>query len=167
LRLIYDFRKDSTMTELLPYQPIVSGSSSEPKLTAIQRAEILRKAEIFSKATVEELLYLAAIAGEVHFEAETIIFSEGEMADALYIIIKGTVERINAPLKEVLGSHEAFGLYAVLTGEPRYATVQALEETYALKIETQDFFDLISHNTEIVQSLFKLLFQQIPFKKGA
>lgn len=153
------------MSEQTPYEPIISGSSSNVGLTALQRAEILRNAEIFSKATVEELLYVAAISSEVRFKAETTIFQEGEIADALYVIIEGKVERIRFGYKEALGPYEVFGLYAVLTGEPRYASAQTLEDTYALKIGAQDFFDLVSHNTEIVQSLFKLLILKIPFHK--
>lgn len=154
------------MSEQTPYEPILCGSSSEAGLTALQRAEILRNAEIFSKATVEELLHLAAISCEVHFKAETTIFRQGEIADALYILIEGKVERIQSAFREVLEPYDVFGLYAVLTGEPRYASVQALEETYALKIGAQDFFDLVSHNTEIVQSLFRLLTLKIPFNGG-
>jgi CRP-like cAMP-binding protein len=152
------------MSEQTPFHPIVCGVTSEQRLTALQRGEILRKADIFSKVTVEELLYFAAISCEAHFEAETTIFREGEIAEALYIIVEGKVELIRTTFREVLGPFEAFGLYSVLTGEPRYASAQALEETFALKIGAQDFFDLVSHNTEIVQSLFKLLTQRIPFK---
>lgn len=154
------------MNEQTPYEPIICGSSSGSGLTALQRADILRNADIFSKATVEELLYLAAISCEVHFKAETTIFREGEIADALYILIDGKVERVRGAYRETLEPNEVFGLYAVLTGEPRYASAQALEDTYALKIGAQDFFDLVSHNTEIVQSLFKLLTQKIPFNEG-
>jgi len=151
------------MSEQTPYEPIIFKSSSEAGLTALQRAEILRNADIFSKATVEELLHLAAISCEVRFNAETTIFREGEIADALYIIIEGKVERIQSSFREVLGPYGVFGLYAVLTGEPRYASAQALEDTHALKIGAQDFFDLISQNTEIIHSLFKLLTMKIPF----
>ena len=154
------------MTEDTLNQPVLCGPPSGTKRTALQRAEILRKAEVFSKATVEQLLFLAAIACEVHFDPETMIFREGEIADAIYVIIEGKVERIHEPLKEILEPFGVIGLYAVLTGEPRYASARALEKTFTLKIGSQDFFDLLSHNTEIVQSLFKILIQQIPHKKG-
>jgi len=152
------------MSEQTPYEPIVYGSSSKASLTALQRAEIIRSSDIFSKATVEELLYLATISSEVHFKPETTVFREGEIADALYIIIEGKVERIQSTFREVMEPFEVFGLYAVLTGDLRHASVQVLEETYALKIGAQDFFDLVSHNTEIVQSLFKLFTLRMPYK---
>ncbi|MBN2242650.1 MAG: cyclic nucleotide-binding domain-containing protein [Acidobacteria bacterium] len=154
------------MNDQTPYQPILGGTFSETGLTALQRAEILRGADIFSKATVEELLFLAAISSEVRFDAGTAIFQEGDIADALYIIIEGRVERIHSGSSEALEPNETFGIYAVLTGETRYASARALEQTHALKIGAQDFYDLLSHNTEIVQSLFKLLIQRIPFKRG-
>lgn len=145
------------MSEQVPFQPMVCNSSSEPKLTALQRAEVLRNVEFFSKATVEELFLLAAISCEVQLKAGDDIFMQGEIADALYIIVEGKVELTGSTFKDVLGPHDAVGLYAVLADEPRYASARVLEDTFAFKIGAQDFYDLLSHNTEIVQSLFKLL----------
>jgi len=145
------------MSEQVPFQPMVCNSSSEPKLTALQRAEVLRNVEFFSRATVEELFLLAAISCEVQLKAGDDIFMQGEIADALYIIVEGKVELTGSTFKDVLGPHDAVGLYAVLADEPRYASARVLEDTFAFKIGAQDFYDLLSHNTEIVQSLFKLL----------
>ena len=149
--------KDPAMSEQVPFQPLLSTPSSEVRYTALQRAEILRNVEIFSRATVEELFLLAAISSEIQLKAGQEIFREGEIADALYIIIEGKVELAGSTFKEVLGPHDAVGLYAVLADEARYASAKILEDTYALRIGAQDFYDLLSHNTEIVQSLFKLL----------
>jgi CRP-like cAMP-binding protein len=145
------------MSEQVPFQPLVCTPASEARYTALQRAEILRNVEFFSRATVEELFLLAAISCEVQMKAGQEIFREGEIADALYIIIEGKVELAGSTIKEMLGPHDAVGLYAVLAGEARYATAKIREDTYALKIGAQDFYDLLSHNAEIVQSLFKLL----------
>ena len=145
------------MSEQIPFQPMICTSSSEPKFTALQRAEILRNVEFFSRATVEELFLLAAISCEVQLKTGETIFAEGEIADALYIIVEGKVELTGSSIKDVLGPHGAVGLYAVLADEPRYASAKVLEDAYALKIGAQDFYDLLSHNAEIVQSLFKLL----------
>jgi CRP-like cAMP-binding protein len=155
------------MSEEIPFQPVVCTSSSNPRFTALQRAEILRSVEFFSKATVEELFLLAAISCEVRLEAGKEIFKEGEIADALYIIVEGKVELAGSTFKDVLGPHDAVGLYAVLADEPRYASAKVLEDAYALKIGAQDFYDLLSHNTEIVQSLFKLLTSRLASDKGS
>lgn len=149
--------KDSAMSEQVPFQPLVGASSTEARFTALQRAEILRNVEFFSRATVEELFLLAAISREIQLKAGEEIFREGEIADALYIIVEGKVELAGSSFKDLLGPHDPVGLYAVLADEPRYASARVLEDTFAFKIEAQDFYDLLSHNTEIVQSLFKLL----------
>jgi len=145
------------MSEQVPFQSLVYTTSSEAQFTAMQRAEILRNVKFFSRATVEELFLLAAISSEIQLKAGEDIFREGEIADALYIIIKGKVELAGSSFRELLGPHDAVGLYAVLADEPRYASAKVLEDTFAFKIGAQDFYDLLSHNTEIVQSLFKLL----------
>ena len=81
---------------------------------------------------------------------------KGEIADALYIIVEGKVELTGSTFKDVLGPHDAVGLYAVLADEPRYASARILEDTFAFKIGAQDFYDLLSHNAEIVSVLVHL-----------
>ncbi len=149
------------MSDQIPFEPLVCSQSGPAQLSVFQRAEILKKVEIFSRATVEELLHLAAISCEIQWKAGKDIFREGDIADALYVVVKGKVELSNASFREVAGPFGAVGLYAVLSDEPRYASANVLEDSFALKIGAQDFFDLISQNIEIVQSLFRLLSQRL------
>lgn len=149
------------MSDQIPFQPLLCSDSSEARFTALQRAEILRNVEIFSRATVDELLLLAAISCEIQMKAGKNIFEKGDIADALYIIVEGEVKLIGSGISEVLGPNDAVGIYAVLSNEPRYATARIEEDIFALKIGAQDFFELVSQNTEIVQSLFKLLIHRM------
>ncbi|MEJ2244743.1 MAG: cyclic nucleotide-binding domain-containing protein [Acidobacteriota bacterium] len=149
------------MSDQIPFQPLLCSSSLKARLTALQRAEILRGVEIFSRATVEDLILLSTISCEIQLNAGEKIFAEGEIADALYIIVEGKVELRGSAISGLLGPYEAFGIYAVLSNEPRYASARALEDTFALKIRAHDFFDLISQNAEILQSLFKLLIEKL------
>ncbi len=149
------------MSDQIQFEPRACRLAEPSRITVLRRAEVLRNVDIFSKATVEELLRIAAISGEIRFKAGEVLFRQGEIADALYIITEGRVEIKNEGRGETLGACEAIGLYEVLSDETRYASALAVEDTYALKIEAEDFFDLVSHNTEIVQSLFRLLIQKL------
>lgn len=146
------------MDEPIPYSPDLQGKGPlKPTLTTLQRAEFIRGVDIFSHATVEELFRLASIAQEVRFAPQEVIFREGDVGDALYPIIKGQVE-LSCNEKgrtEVVGAGQAFGLYSVLTREPRYATAKAVEDTLALRIGGEDLYTLLSNNMEIVASIFK------------
>lgn len=54
-----------------------------------------------------------------------------------------------------LGPRETFGVREILAGGPREARALALEPTVTLAIEADDFFDLLSHDIEIVKALFR------------
>ena len=152
------------MHEETPFQPIICGISPHSgRLTAMQKAELIRAVDLFSHATVEELLRLAAIATEVRFSAEEIVFREGDTADALYLVCQGTVEltRSMRTDKELAGPCQAFGLLSVLTRESRYFTAKAVHDTFALRIDAEDFFDLLSHNMEIVVSIFRIFVRKV------
>lgn len=149
------------MSDQIQYESQACRRAEPARFTVLRRAEVLRKTELFSRATVEELLHLAAISREVRFGAGETIFARGEPADALYILIGGRVELEGDAPREAPGPFQAVGLYEVLSDQRRAATARAAEETLALKIETLDFFDLLSHNIEIVQGLFRLLIQKL------
>ncbi|MBI1940406.1 MAG: HEAT repeat domain-containing protein, partial [Acidobacteria bacterium] len=84
--------KEQSMDDQTPFQPLITEAARPAaRLTAFQKAEILRGVEPFSAATVEELLRLAAIAKEVHFAPGEVILREGEYADAIYLIVEGQI----------------------------------------------------------------------------
>jgi CRP-like cAMP-binding protein len=45
----------------------------------------------------------------------------------------------------------------ILSGKPRTAAAVALTTTRAVRIEEEDFFDLLSNNIDIVKALFRHL----------
>jgi CRP-like cAMP-binding protein len=108
------------MNESVPFQPILCGAGTSPRLTALQKADFLRRVEILSLATVEGLLRLAAVAKEMEFSTGEVIFQEGDLSDVLYVVIEGRVElmRDRTPVVEGVASGQAFGTYSVLTREP-------------------------------------------------
>jgi AAA family ATP:ADP antiporter len=156
--------KEKVMNDQTPFQPLITDTTrQESRLTAIQKAEILRGVEPFAAATVEELLRLATIAKEVHFAPREIILREGEFADAIYLIVEGQAEAgsVRDGRKETCGPGTPVGGFSVLTREPCHLTARAVSETFALQIGAEDLYDLLSHNMEIVFSIFKILIQRI------
>lgn len=156
------------MDESVPFQPILCGSGASSRLTALQKADFLRRVEILSRATVEELLRLAAVAKEARFPAGEVIFQNGDIGDALYIVVEGRVEltRDGGRIVEIVGPGQALGTYSVLTREPRYFTAKAVEDTFTIVIAADDFYDLFSHNTEMLESIFRWLVGKIGVEAG-
>jgi CRP/FNR family cyclic AMP-dependent transcriptional regulator len=131
-------------------------------LTTIEKVLFLKSIGIFEQIPGEDLARIAQIAEEVVFEKGTIVFREKDPGDALYLIISG---RVNIHIGErniaKLGDKECFGEMAILDGEPRSASVTALEETVALRIMKEDFYDILSDRIEIAQGIFKVLSKRL------
>lgn len=133
------------------------GASSEPQLTSLQKAELIRGVDLFSSMTVEELFQVAEAAREVQFASGEIVARENDVGNPLYFIVQGKVELTSRreEWREVVESGGFFGLHAWLTREPLSFTAETSEDTLALAIGSEDFFSLLSSDTEIASSLFK------------
>jgi CRP-like cAMP-binding protein len=131
---------------------------AEKNLTIIEKVIFLKSVDIFEHATVEQLGRIAGLTEEVHFEPGETIFKEGETGDALYLLLSGRVliERNGNALREIK-EKEAFGTLEVLDFHPRAATAKALDQVGALKLNGQEFHDLLSLDIEMVQAVFRML----------
>ena len=118
----------------------------------------LKSVDIFEHATVEQLGRIAGLMEEVNFEAGETIYKEGEPGDAFYVILSGRVllERNGSTIRE-LNEKEAFGTLEVLDFHPRVATAKAIDQLRALKLNGQEFHDLLSLDIEMVQAVFRTL----------
>ena len=132
--------------------------STEKNLTTIEKVIFLKSVDIFEHATIEQLGRIAGLMEEVHFKPGEIIFNEGEPGDSFYLLLSGRVfiERNGNTLRE-MREKEAFGTLEVLDFHPRVATAKAIDQLRALKLNGQEFHDLLSLDIEMVQAVFRML----------
>jgi NTE family protein len=128
------------------------------KLAAIEKVIFLKSVDLFSHATIEELGSVAALTEEVHFEPGETIFREGEPTDAIYLILAGRVaiEGDGKVVREVT-EKQALGTVAALDRNPAVYTAKARDVVYALKLNAQDFDDVLSVDFELVRAVFHAL----------
>jgi putative ABC transport system ATP-binding protein len=90
--------------------------------------EFLKTVEPFSALNPADLMGLAEGATLRHFEAGEVIIREGEQGDEMFLISEGEVEVLREDHEVArLGPAEFFGESALISGEPRNATVIATE----------------------------------------
>jgi CRP-like cAMP-binding protein len=131
-------------------------------LTSIEKVIFLKSVDIFKHATIEELGGVAALTEEVHFEPGETIFREGEPVDAIYLVLKGRVAvEGNGQVVREVGEKQAFGTVAALDRNPAIHTVKAIDAVYALKLNAQDFDDILSLDFELVRAIFRALCRMI------
>jgi len=131
---------------------------TENNLTTIEKVIFLKSVDIFEHATIEQLGRIAGLTEEVHFKPGEIIFEEGQPGDAFYLLLSGQVfiEKNGNPLRE-MKEKEAFGTLEVLDFHPRAVTAKAVDQVRALKLNGQEFHDLLSVDIEMVEAVFRML----------
>ncbi|MFQ5582032.1 MAG: Crp/Fnr family transcriptional regulator [Mariprofundaceae bacterium] len=107
--------------------------------------EILRKIPLFSELDEAELDAVAALVSSRDVPKKNVVLHEGEMGEALFIILKGSVKisYYAADGREVvlslLEEGSFFGEMSLLDKQPRSATVSTMEDSRLAQIRRSDF----------------------------
>ena len=132
------------------------------RLAAIEKVIFLKSVDIFSHATIEELGKIAALTEEVRFEPGETVFRKGDPTDAIYLILAGRVAiESNGQIVREMTEKQAFGTVAALDRKPAIHTVKTIDAVHALKLNAQDFDDILAVDFELVRAVIHALCQII------
>ncbi|MEE8577618.1 MAG: cyclic nucleotide-binding domain-containing protein [candidate division Zixibacteria bacterium] len=125
-------------------------------LTVIEKVIFLQNVDVFSDVPTEQLAYLAAIAEELNFAEGEVIYKVHEPSDALYLVLEGSV-KLHIDDREITqaGPEDAFGTWALFDDEPRVTSATVLSESRLLRIDRDDFVDLLADHIQITQAILK------------
>ena len=131
-------------------------------LTTLEKAIRLQKVELFSDMETDGLALAASIANQIQCTPGTVLFKENGSADALYIVLEGRIRLTRGP-REIfsVGPGETLGNWALFDDQPSVATATCAEDTSLLKIEREDFFDLLADHADMTQKMFKALVKRV------
>lgn len=135
------------------------------KRIGIQR--LLRHISLFKDLDEDSLKSVQDIIVEASFHPGKIIFEEGDMPDALYIILTGEVKiyKKNQFGKNLdvsrIGNGDFFGEQGLIDSMPRSASAMTTEETRFLLIHTSQFRELLKKHAMISFNILKVLSQRI------
>ena len=131
-------------------------------LTVIEKVIFLQNVDVFADVPAEQLSYLAAITEEISFRKDETIYKVHEASDSMYIVLEGQV-RLHRDGMEigVVEKKGALGAWALLDEEPRVVTAEVLEDTHLLRIDKDDFIDLLSDHVEITQGVLMTLTKRL------
>ena len=131
-------------------------------LTVIEKVFFLQNVDVFIEVPSEQLSYIAAITEEITYLKDDDIYRVDEPSDAMYFVLEGKV-KLHRNGKEVTVVHEkeTFGTWALFDEELRIVTATALEDSKLLRIDREDFYDLLADNIQITQGILKALVKRI------
>jgi len=124
--------------------------------TTIEKVIFLQNVDVFSHVVTEQLAYIAAIAEEVSYLEKDVIFEVNQESDSMFVVAGGKV-KLDRDGEEIttVGEKEAFGTWSLFDDEPRVATATAVEDSLLLRIDRDDFHELLSDHTEITRAVLK------------
>ena len=121
--------------------------------------EVFRKIPLFSELNDAELDAIVALASTTQVAKKSIVVQEGELGNALYVILRGSVKiSYYAPdgrevVLSLLQEGSIFGEMSLLDKQPRSATVSTLEDSKLAQIRQKDFERLLLNQPQITLKL--------------
>jgi CRP-like cAMP-binding protein len=131
------------------------------------RIRLLATSDLMRHLPAEQIERILPCIDDRQLKRGEILFRTGDPGDALYIVGSGKVEVLSEdPHTEdsrggaasggaiaVLGKGNAFGEMSLLAGDPRTATIRAVEDTDLLKIDKSVFERLVAEDPQMADAV--------------
>jgi len=137
-----------------------------PEARILERIEFLKKINLFSLLTTEQLDALARIMSERWVEDGGYICRQGEVGKEMFVVYTGEVEvvRESGDRKEVIDlsfAGDSLGEMAVLGDIPRTASLRAKGDVQLLVITGPHFISLLREHPDASIQVIKLLLKRL------
>jgi CRP/FNR family cyclic AMP-dependent transcriptional regulator len=115
----------------------------------------------------EELERLIPLLSERRFRARQMIFSAGDPAERVYLILKGRVkvyqvaENGKEIILDLVGRGDVIGDMAIVEKGERTACAQAMQETVALSISWEDFAHVLQRSPRLGFAMAELMAKRL------
>lgn len=131
-----------------------------------EEVELLRNIPLFANIAPSKLKLLAFTSERISYDADQVLFNQGEIGDAAFIIIDGeadiTIDSPQGPITvATVGRNDIIGEIAILCDVPRTASVRAKDKLETLVISKDLFFRLIMEFPQIAVEIMRELAQRL------
>ena len=131
-------------------------------LSSAELSTILSRTPLFAGAPEDVLSAVGNRMQMLRLSVGDTLFNEGELADGLYLIVKGKVAIWSGAVEiQERAEGEYIGELALLDDSPHSATVRAKNDVMLLKLHRDDFHQVLSTSPQVVSGLLRILGQKI------
>jgi putative ABC transport system ATP-binding protein len=128
---------------------------------ALRICEFLRPIELFKNLTPRQLTDVAEHMRKRHYPAGETIIRQGEPGEEFFLVSDGEVEVVRADHEVArLGPGDFFGEVALISGEPRNATVVAEGEVDTYVLGKTDFQTALATSQSFRDQLYRVYFMR-------
>jgi CRP-like cAMP-binding protein len=124
----------------------------------MEHRELFKNFYLFTDATANDLRALEAISERRVCIAGDLVYREGEVADALFLIEMGTVDIMPMGKETVfttMGSGQGFGELAFFERGPRPAAAYTREPTHLLRLPFARFSQVLAERPELALLVYR------------
>jgi voltage-gated potassium channel len=131
-------------------------------LTKNEKVELLKRVPLFAECTKAELIEVAISADERQAPAGETLTEEGRPGREFFVVVDGAVAVIRGGRKLAdLGAGDWFGEIAILTYEPRTATVTATSPVRVLVLGDRAFRRVVEATPRIALKVLRSVAQRL------
>lgn len=123
--------------------------------------KFLSKIPFFSEVSDESLQHLSDNIEEESYIKNEMVFEKDTVGHSMYAVLNGSVKvHDQNHIYDTLSTGDCFGEYALIDNETRSASVTAIEKTTVIKIERQQFLDLIKKDSGFTQGILSVMIKR-------
>lgn len=120
--------------------------------------DLIKKFYLFSGAASDDLQALAAIVERKTCIAGDLVHSEGDVADAMYLVEMGSVDIVAKGKETVfatIGGGQAFGEFSFFEPGPRPASATTRERTHLLRVPYDRLAKVLAGRPELALVFYR------------
>ncbi len=126
------------------------------------KVDLISHVPLFASCSKGELRKIASLADEIDLPEGKVLIREGDLGREFFVLVEGKVDvqRKGRPL-DTLESGDFFGEVALVSNQPRNATVTAITPLRTLVITDRDFRNLLKDSPKIQLKVLEALAARI------
>lgn len=127
----------------------------------------LKEIPLFQNLPAHQLDHLKALTHEFNYAKHSVIISQGEQSNSLYIVLEGRLKVFvsdqegRQALLAFLGTGDFFGELSLLDDQPRSASVMAVTSIRLLCLTQEGFHEFIEAHPENLMPMLKIMAQRL------
>lgn len=137
----------------------------------IDKNEIIKQMPLFSEMNWFESWAILPKLTFFEYKKGEVIYNEGDPPDAFYLLVSGRLqlstrfEKGQEKTIEYLTRGKYFGIISILTGETHSVSVKALNDSLILRIQKEDFNDILKRVPKLAVNMSKSLSHRLRRKR--
>ena len=127
-------------------------------LTVLEKVELLRNAPLFQSLPTQSLVRVAAIANELNWAPQQVVYQENSPAESIIFLVEGELELMRGgKVVGRRGQHQVLGSMAALASGSHSESAVVSQPTRALRMDREEFFDAMAEDFRVARGIVKAL----------